>query len=384
MFRNLAAQVPNGAELLVRLHPVELTGLLEQAWNLRVHPIPGPAAPLTGHPDHRSDTPGIGIPQLPVPVLTPPSLTGALPGPAKPFSDVLSSTLRVENGTRGVRWDHLIYAYMIANTRIRPIFRRIVHELLHGEKFGVPGETTQLWLRNTEDLFFRDPPPFSITTISSYIRPNIEATERQAYYRMFGMDLNHGNDDNSPFPYVKVEAANKEFVTSFEELLRETWIGHINRTTTSGANPTDNSKIEDLARSLNNQLINRRRSGNLSREEFYLVSMMSWFHLAVDSDLPIIRDLRAEGTSPEQRLFKIAQMVGLPAHGLSRSYFQIADAISSVLIAIETGALQQPGAARAFYDPTAPNTLSDTMNTIIREWSVITGHEIKAGKVAMR
>jgi hypothetical protein len=273
---------------------------------------------------------------------------------------------------------------MIANTRIRPIFRRIVHELLHGEKFGVPGEATQLWLRNTEELFFRDPPPFSITTISSYIRPNIEATERQAYYRMFGMDLNHGNDDNSPFPYVKVEAANKEFVTSFEELLRETWIGHINRTTTSGANPTDNSKIEDLARSLNNQLINRRRSGNLSREEFYLVSMMSWFHLAVDSDLPIIRDLRAEGTSPEQRLFKIAQMVGLPAHGLSRSYFQIADAISSVLIAIETGALQQPGAARAFYDPTAPNTLSDTMNTIIREWSVITGHEIKAGKVAMR
>ena len=84
-------------------------------------------------------------------------------------------------------------------------------------------------------------------------------------------------------------------------------------------------------------LIARRQSGNLSREEFFFVSMMSWFHLTVDSDLPIIADLKAQGTSAEQRLFKIAQMVGLPAHGLSRSYFEIADAISAVLIAIESG-----------------------------------------------
>jgi hypothetical protein len=273
---------------------------------------------------------------------------------------------------------------MIANTRIRPIMRRVVHELLHGEKFGVPSELTQLWLRNTEELFFRESAPFSINTLSSHIRPSIDAIERQAYYRMFGMDLNHGNDDNSPFAYVKVEAANKEFVTTFEELLRETWIGHINRATTSGANPTDNTKIEDLARSLNNMLIDRRRSGNLSREEFYLVAMMSWFHLTVDNNLPIIADLRAQGTSAEQRLFKIAQMVGLPAHGLSRSYFEIADSISAVLIAIETGALHQQGAARAFYDPTFPNNLSNAMNNITTNWSVITGHDIKAGKVAVR
>ena len=32
--------------------------------------------------------------------------------------------------------------------------------------------------------------------------------------------------------------ASKEFVTTFEELLRETWIGFINRSTTSGTNPT--------------------------------------------------------------------------------------------------------------------------------------------------
>jgi hypothetical protein len=385
MFRNLAARVPDGAAKLVSLHPAELTALLEQAWNLRVNPAPGVTLPPTGHPDHRSDTPGIAIPQMPLPVLSPPSLQGANPDPAAPFTTVLTNTLNVEIGTRGVRWDHLIYAYMIANTRIRPIFRRVVHELLHGERFGAPREDTQLWLRNTEELFFREPPPFSITTITSQARPSIDTTERQAHYRMFGMDLNHGNDDNSPYSYVKVAAANREFVTSFEELLRETWIGFINRSTTSGANPTDDAKIENLARTLNSQLLDRRRFGNLSREELYLVAMMSWFHMTLENNnLPIIRDLRAEGSTPEQVLFKIAQMVGLPANGLADHYFQIADSISAVLIAVETGTLQVPGAARAFYDPTVPNNLSGAMNTIITHWSAITGHDVKAGKVAVR
>jgi hypothetical protein len=385
MFRNLAARVPDGAAKLVSLHPAELTALLEQALNLRVNPAPGVTLPPTGHPDHRSDTPGLAIPQMPLPVLSPPSLQGANPDPAAPFTTVLTNTLNVEIGTRGVRWDHLIYAYMIANTRIRPIFRRVVHELLHGERFGAPREDTQLWLRNTEELFFREPPPFSITTITSQARPSIDTTERQAHYRMFGMDLNHGNDDNSPYSYVKVAAANKEFVTSFEELLRETWIGFINRSTTSGANPTDDAKIENLARTLNSQLLDRRRFGNLSREELYLVAMMSWFHMTLENNnLPIIRDLRAEGSTPEQVLFKIAQMVGLPANGLADHYFQIADSISAVLIAIETGTLQVPGAARAFYDPTVPNNLSGAMNTIITHWSAITGHDVKAGKVAVR
>jgi hypothetical protein len=384
MFRRLAAQVPDGAAKLASLHPAELTGLLEQAWDLRVNSAGGGTLPPTGHPDHRSDTPGLAF-QMPLPVLTPPSLQGANPDPAAPFTTVLTNTLNVDGGTPGVRWDHLIYAYMIANTRIRAIFRRVIDELVHGEKFGAPREDTQLWIRNTEEVFFRDQPPFSITTLTSYIRPDVETTERQAYYRMFGMDLNHGKDDNSPYPYVKVAAANKEFVTTFEELLRETWIGFINRSTTSGANPTDDAKIEDLARKLNSQLIERRRFGNLSREEFYLVAMMSWFHMTVEnSSLPIIRDLRAEGATAEQVLFKIAQMVGLPANGLADHYFQIADSISAVLIAIETGTLQVSGAARTFYDPTTPNQLSDAMNKIITHWSAITGHDVKAGKVAVR
>jgi hypothetical protein len=319
---------------------------------------------------------------LPAAVLAPPALAvpAAAPSPSAPFTAVLVNTLQRAQ-TPGVNWDHLIYAYMIENTRIYEIFRRVVHEFLHGEKLGAPGSAaTQLWLRNTEELFYRDPPPFSITTLSSHIRPDLRASRRNAYQRMFGMDLNHGADDNSPYPFVRADAANNEFVSTFEELLREVWIGHINRTTTT-ANPTDNAKIEELAHKLHDMLITRRQSGNLSREEFFFVSMMSWFHLSVDSDLTIIVDLRAQGTSPEQRLFKIAQMVGLPAHGLSRSYFEVADAISAVLTTIETGVLHQAGAAPTFYDPTV-SALADTMNTIITHWSLITGRDMKAGKVA--
>jgi len=381
MFKALALKVPDGAKELAKLHPAELTALMEQAWNLRVHVTANP----TGHPNHRSNTPGLEISPIPQPVLGPPNLDGADPAPVQVFTDKLNATVDPKFRTGGTGWDHLIYAYMISNTRIRPIFRRVVHELVHGEKFGAPSEEAQLWLRNTEELFFRNPPPFSITTLTSEIRPDIETMERQAYYRMFGMDLNHGKDDNSPYPYVKVVAANKEFVTTFEELLREAWIGFINRQTTSGANPTDDAKIEDLARKLNNMLSDRRRFGNLSREEFYLVAMMSWFHLTVENrDLPIIRDLRVEGTSAEQILFKIAQMVGLPANGLADHYFEIAESISEVLTAIETDRFKASGAARAFYDPSFGNNMSGAINKIITHWSAITGHDVKAGKVAVR
>lgn len=371
MFRRLANKA-GAAKALVQLHPQELVGLLEQGWNLRVQ-----AGATPGHPNHRSNTPGVAISQLPAIVQKPPSLSGTQ---NTLFTSVLDNTRKLH----GVRWDHLIYAYMIENTRIYEIFRRVVNEFLHGEKFGVPSEETQLWLRNTEELFYRDTPSFSITTLDSHVRPDLRATRRNAYYRMFGMDLNHGGDDNQPYPYMRAEAANNGFVAIFEEFLREVWIGYINRSTTSGANPTDDAKIHELITQLHDMLITRRLRGNLSREEFFFVAMMSWFHLTVDSNLPVIDDLRAQATSPEQRLFKIAQMVGLPAHGFSRSYFEIAEAISSILIYIESGAVKTPSAVRVFYDPNILPSLFDAMNLTIMQWSTITGRDIKAGKVSVK
>ena len=82
--------------------------------------------------------------------------------------------------------------------------------------------------------------------------------------------------------------------------------------------------------------------------------MMSWFHQTVDltPDAPVVVDLRAKAASAEQRLFKIAQQVGLPAHGLSGSYFEIAESISQILLQIEAGVFAiVPGAVAALYTP---------------------------------
>jgi hypothetical protein len=379
VFRTFAKFLTNGARDLVQFHPSDLTAVMEFAWDHRANRT----TLELGHPFHRSDlfnfsTTWFGSRALSPPAPAPPNLP-----PGHPNLNLIIDAIRP--APCGVLWDHLIYAYMIENTRIYEIFRRVVHEFLHGEKLGVPGsDESQRWLRTTEELFYRDPPPFFVTAVTGYTRPDIHGTRRNAYQRMFGMELNHGTDDNKPYPYVKAEAANSEFVRTFEEFLREVWIGVENFNNTSGANPTDDAKIADLAEKLHDMLRTRRETGNLSREEFVFVSWMSWFHLTVDTDpdLPIIQDLRAQAESPEERLFKIAQRVGLPAHGLSKSYFDIADSISRILIEIETGAFNEAAAAPALYTPAAggggPN---EAMLTIIRHWSIITGREMKARRV---
>ena len=392
MFRQLANPPSNttsqtiNAAALITLRPSELTALLELAWNNRVD-LPSPLPPNVtelGIPDRRSNFLGLGGAAITGVTNQPPGVPSV--APFVTLIRTLASPITPLN-VPGLYWHHLIYAYMIENTRIYEIFRRVVFEYLHGEKLGVPNNDTQLWLRNTEELFYRAAPPFFIGAVESHIRADLRASRRNAYQRMFGMDLNHGNDDNTPYTYLKAEAANNEFVNTLEELLREVWVGIVNFNNQSGVNVTDDAKIENLTSKIHDMLITRRIGGNLSREEFAFVSMMSWFHLTVDSgNLPIIADLKAEGASPEERLFKIAQRVGLPAHGLSKSYFNIAEAISSVLIAIETGTLHVAGAGKAFYNPVVAlaitPTLPDTMKTIITHWTAITGRDVKAGKVA--
>ncbi|MGC4093004.1 MAG: hypothetical protein QM756_34980 [Polyangiaceae bacterium] len=274
-------------------HPLTITNALDVAFALRNHEA---ALPL-GHPNHRSDlTPLLSI------------------------------------GDFHTRWDHLIYAYMIENTRVYEIFRRVLHEFFHGEKLGTPTPEIQNWLRVTEELFYSSPPPLHVIDVESYIRPDQRSLRRTAYQRMFGMDLNHGSDDGKPYPYVKAEAANGDFVNTFEEFLREVWVGMTYVTATSSSNPTDRSKIAELAEKLHDMLRSRRQGGNLAREEFTFVSAMSWFHLTLETDTPIVRALRAESSGIEQRLFRIAERVGLPAHGLSKNFFDIADPLSRLLI----------------------------------------------------
>jgi hypothetical protein len=183
---------------------------------------------------------------------------------------------------------------------------------------------------------------------------------------------------------MKAEAANSEFVATFEEFLREVWVGMTYVGATSSSNPTDDSKIATLAGKLHDMLRTRRQHGNLSREEFAFVAMMSWFHLSLElGDSPILRSLRADATGTENRLFQVAARVGLPAHGLSKSFFDIADPMSRLLIQIELGTYNDPDAVAALYDRRDPldNGPESDMRTIITHWTAITGRDVKARKV---
>jgi transcriptional regulator with XRE-family HTH domain len=409
MFRQLPVRLDppgailavNLAEDLFRAHPVALIAHMENYWSGRYNLNGTPASDpkycpneehfgfSLGHPYRLSDEPAMP-PNLQLPL-------AQQPQPVQGNEGLPSVTVGSGDARRDLfpcprlRWDHLIYAYMIENTRVYEIFRRVLHEYLHGEKFGVPleggtPETTadaQHWLRNTEELFYRDSAPFLISNVSSYVRSDLRANRRNAYQRMFSMDLNHGTDDGKPYPYVKAEAANSSFVATFEEFLREVWVGITYVGATSSSNPTDDSKISELAEKLHNTLQSRRLSGNLSREEFAFVSMMSWFHMTLEFNSPIVKSLRAEAVGVENRLFKIAERVGLPAHGLSKSFFDIADPISRLLIQIEMGTYNDSNAVRPLYDHKLyPDGPEREMRTIITHWTAITGHDVKARKVS--
>lgn len=370
MFRQLASQITNGRQVLFDMHPLDLARMLDNSFELRrdLPPDPPqipPAQEPLGHPNHRSEVDAV-LSQFALPLANGNNPPGT------------NTDLRL-------LWDHLIYAYMIENTRIYEIFRRVLFELLHGEKLGTPLPDSQRWLRTTEALFYKDSTPFQITSITSDIRKDLSGTARNAYQRMFGMDLNHGAEDGKPYPYVKAGAANGEFVATFEEFLREVWIGITYVTASSSPNPTDDSKISELAEKLHDMLRSRRQNGNLSREEFALVSMMSWFHMTLEFDSPIVVTLRAEATGVEQRLFKIAERVGLPAHGLSKNFFDIADPLSFLLIEIEKGRFNAPSAAATLYSKkinSVDNPVEPLVRTIITHWAAITGRDVKARKVA--
>lgn len=276
---------------------------------------------------------------------------------------------------------HLIYAYMIERTRILQIFRRVLQKFFEGEELNIPSAGGQQWLRTTEALFFKDAIPSQIYALTSYIRPDLEASRRNAYYRMFGMEI-HGTEDNKAYPYPKPEAVNKDFVPIFEKFLVEVWRGISNFTNTSGPNTTDDAAIANLVTQLHNMLTMRRRNGNLAREEFFFVAMMSWFHLTVLFDSPIIVDLNAEAASPEDRLKKAGERVGLPAHEHSRHFFVLAEQMSILLTQIELQMYNDTSLVPLLYQTGAANSPRDMMMRIVMHWSMATGHDIKAGKTS--
>jgi hypothetical protein len=362
MFRQLAASINTdpavSGPIVFNLHPMQLARYLEEAWLNRA--VPPPSPPLLPAPTGL-DLPGQLVTQEGTSYITP-SLS----------PDVI--------------WDQLIYAFMVENTRAYEIFGRVLEEFLYGERLGTPNNETHRWLRTTEQLFYSADAPFQIYSLTSFIRPDPRATRRNAYFRMFGMDLNHGRADNRPYPYPRAAAANTEFVATWEEFLREVWRGIENFSNSSGPKPTDDATIANLARTLNDMLNVRRDAGNLTRDELQHVSTMSWFHLTVSFNSPVVLDLEAQGNSAEERLLKVGQRVGLPAHSRSGAYFRLADNMSRILRLIEAAQFNTTAGAETLYDkndPSPPPRVFDRMDAIIRDWSVATGRDMKSRRVSI-
>jgi hypothetical protein len=379
MFRQLATWYESlsppqpGADTVFGLHPLQLTRFLEEMWLMR------------------SDQASRPSPAVPRPIFPLEAISGIQDALKTAPHDIYPTTFNPDatSGKPGgvgelVPFRHLMYAYMIENTRAFEIFRRVLEECTHGENLDVPSPEGQNWLRTTEALFFSDPHPGGAAAVTSVIRPDARAVRRNAYYRMFGIDLNHGQDDGSPYPYVKATASNREFVLLFEEFLREVWRGVENFKNTSGANSTDDAAIGELGATLADILTVRRRNGALSREEFFAVAAMSWFHLTLMSDTAIVVDLKSAATSPEERLRKLGERVGYPYHPKSEQYFAMADAISNILLATEARQFANPTGAAALYagttPPDPPNLIRADMMTIIAQWSIATGRDMKAHK----
>ena len=145
--------------------------------------ISGSNPPTLGHPDFLSDEPSVSI------VLSP----GELP-PTVPLPDGRALRGAHENETnprRPLRWDHLIYAYMIENTRVYEIFRRVCTNIAMERSSALQSMRIRSIVARHEELFY-SVCPFLITNVSSHIRSDLRANRRNAYQRMFGMELNTG------------------------------------------------------------------------------------------------------------------------------------------------------------------------------------------------
>jgi hypothetical protein len=285
-------------------------------------------------------------------------------------------------------WDHLIYSYVLENTRIVQILRRVVREYRSGEGLGIPSVATQRWLDVTETLLFGAPNPIPLWLSTSSIRTDAEAVRRNVYWRMFGLDLAFGLDDNRPPTYDKAMAANTTFVTLFEELLFELWQAITNLRNSSGPNASDDDRIYRLTEQLEYVLRSRRQNGLLSREELVAATVLGWCELTVLLDTPLIVDLRAEATSPGDRLKLIGERVGLAPHSKSAALFSMAADISILLRAIEARYVSKPDRAWLLYrtdiptgitlDPNDGRPFGVESRRVITEWAAATGRDLKA------
>ncbi|VVJ17668.1 Uncharacterised protein [Amycolatopsis camponoti] len=379
-----------GTQRVFRLHPWQIAYLLDEVWGSarRTPQIPDP----TGQSDLVFFT-----------TFFDDKVLDALDLPTQPGDDTFTSTdgLDAFLAPSGVNsggpfewsgrpnqlfcppllWHHLAYAYVLESTGIVEIFAEVVRRLLVGETMGVLSPDSIAWLRATEQLFFRDIPTFSVASVLSEVRPFDRTNRRNAYWRMFGLDLAH------PVPPVWAGSGpladwtaltgpvNLDFRQKWSEFLRQVWIGLENTANNSGPNPTDPGYIALLSTAIKDLLGNRRRGGALAREEFAYVTMLNWFHLTIDTDTSVITDLQAQASNAADRLGALGQKVGITPALRSRELFDLAEPMSTLLRGIELGLFDTEETAASLF--TGKNNLVSDARSVINNWQSATGERVK-------
>lgn len=279
---------------------------------------------------------------------------------------------------------HLIYAYMIENSMIYEIIGLVIKEFLTGEKLGyLPANPHKAsWFFETEKNLYST---HNLSHVSD-LRPDERANRRNAYYRMFGMDLSHGGLDGKPYPYIKPQNANTQFVPVFEAFLKELWVGYVNQNNQTGIKITDKSKIYELYGRLRTMLTSRAKNKALEKEENWYVTSMAYLFESISSTSPLVECLKAESESESGRLQKIAERVGMNINPRAVNYFKLAEPMSRVLNEIQNNPTELNLSQMVnFYveNNGVTGTLGDALYTndiltILTHWSEATGRDLKA------
>lgn len=303
---------------------------------------------------------------------------------------------------------HLIYAYLVENTRVVQIMEKLLILYQHDEKLQKATTANNRlafqWIMNTEHLFFKYLSGFSFWNISSKIQSDAEAARRNAYFRLFGMDLAFGHmQNNTAVNYYKAEFNNQGFIVLFERFLTEIWQAYTNAKNSIGPNSTDLYSICDTAQKMQEMLMSRRttennfenyRYFNISRIEYASVMMLAWFYQVISYDSPLVQFLRCNGNTPGERLTNIGKKVGISAHSKAEGLLDIAPPMNTLLRRIELGDYNPDNEAQVSTIITSqanalPANNPDRMAladllAIINNWEKATGHRIKNPEALIR
>ncbi len=355
---------PEVVDEFFRAHPAVIASFMERAWQGWIA-----ANPLAAY-------------QMPA---MPPNLLAPLPW-----------QLQTAQTSR----PHLIEAFCMENTRIVEIFQRVVALFTQGEQLAappdrrqppapppnlaafVPGTVIEIapWLRTTEMIFFGDQAPWWSFGVTSALRPDPHLVRQNAYIRMFGANVLNPIQNDPNVKALPPAASNREFWPMLERLLAEVWRGIIHARNTSGRNDTDNAAMARYCLTLNDMLGVRRLGGNLQREEFMAGCLLNWLHVAIIDNTPIVKALKAEADSPADRLIKLGERVGVPAHSRTVSYIQLACLLGGLLDEIEAGLYNTPLTVTNLF--TLPQQ-QERMSEIITLYTNATGRDLKASMVAV-